>query len=74
MLAPFPVSGGTMAAQAGPNQRKDSVMRSKIAALVVAAATAALLLGGWSSYGNLGHRGDTTRIAGWAWDDAPPIG
>jgi len=41
-------------------------MRTKLAALVVAAATAALLLGGWSWHGNSGHAG--TKLAGWAWD------
>ena len=40
-------------------------MRTKIAALVVAAATAAVLLGGltWHRTG-----GNSTQLAGWAWD------
>jgi len=42
-------------------------MRTKIAALVVAAATAALLLGSWSLHAH-GGQGDSSKIAGWAWD------
>jgi len=44
-------------------------MRTKIAALVVAAATAAVLLGGWSRHVNAGQ-GGSSKVAGWAWDQS----